>query len=230
MSRGSPEAGQAFPVYVTAVAGLLFLAFALFAVGMASASRNDAQGAADAAALAAAQDAREGLREDLLDLFDPDVWEDLLGGEGTGDSSGPCGEAAEFARRNGANLDACGPVYSPYGFEVEVGNTEPVGDSLIPGTEGMRAKAAATAVIEPLCGIREAEPPAGGEEGAEEEGTGGEGAGGGETGEEDAGEEEAGEHELVCDGIDDPIEIDPDRLADVLPDPEDLFSVHLADR
>lgn len=55
------DAGQAFPIYVVMVAGLLFLAFAFFAVGKASATRNEAQGAADAAALAAAQDARDTL-------------------------------------------------------------------------------------------------------------------------------------------------------------------------
>jgi hypothetical protein len=215
--RGSSETGQAAPIYVTAVAGLLFLAFAYFAVGMASASRNDAQGAADAAALAAAQDARDGLREDLLDLFDPDIWEDLLGGDRLGDTSGPCGKAAEFARKNGAELTGtrCTSVSSPAGFTVEVRNTMPVGESLIPGTENRHAQATATAVIEPRCGIRETE-------GEPEQPEDGEEEGGGEENEKD--------HELVCDGLDDPIEIDPDRLVDVLPDPEDLFSVHLADR
>ncbi|HZG03381.1 MAG TPA: pilus assembly protein TadG-related protein [Streptomyces sp.] len=206
------DAGQAFPIYITAVAGLLFLAFAYFAVGMASASRNDAQGAADAAALAAAQDARDGLRDDLLELFDPDVWEYLLSGEGLDDTVGPCGRAAEFAQKNGAERIGCDPVYSPSGFTVEVRNTEPVGDSLIPGTENEYATATATAVIEPRCRLGEAEDPGGGGE---------------------ANEEDKQAHELLCDGIDDPIEIDPDRLEDledVLPDPEDLFSVHLADR
>jgi hypothetical protein len=219
VSRGSSDAGQAFPVYVTAVAGLLFLAFAFFAVGMASASRNDAQGAADAAALAAAQDARDGLRDDLLELFDPDAWEDLLDGDRSAGTAGPCGEAAEFARKNGAELagTGCVPVYSPAGFTVEVENTDPVGKSLIPGTENRYATATATAVIEPLCGIRETEREP-------------EGPGDGEEGDREGDEEDEKEHELVCDGIERPIEIDPDRLADILPDPEDLFSVHLTDR
>ena len=220
MSRSSSEAGQAFPIYVAAVAGLLFLAFAFFAVGMASASRNDAQGAADAAALAAAQDARDGLRDDLLELFDPDVWEGLLDGEGLDDTLGPCAEAAEFAEKNGAKRDDCHPVYSPFGYTVKVTNAEPVGDSLIPITSSKHATATATAVIEPLCGIREAE---GSTEEPEEPGNGG-----GE-GDEDS-EEDEKRHELVCDDFDEPIEIDPDRLDEILPDPEDLFSVHLADR
>ncbi|MTE20787.1 hypothetical protein F0L17_17040 [Streptomyces sp. TRM43335] len=221
MTREDRDAGQAFPLYVTAVAGLLFLAFALFAVGMASASRNDAQGAADAAALAAAQDARDGLRDDLLALFDPDAWEDLLEGDLPSDIGSPCDEAAEFARKNDARLTGggCDPVHFPAGFRVEVENTRPVGESLIPGTENRYARATATAVIEPLCGVRETE----GE--TDEPGTGGE-----EGREDDEEAEEEKEHELVCDGIDDPIEIDPDRLGDVLPDPEDLFSVRLTDR
>ncbi|MCI0383862.1 pilus assembly protein TadG-related protein [Streptomyces sp. CNQ085] len=221
MTRRGAEAGQAAPVYVTAVAGLLFLAFAYFAVGMASAGRNDAQGAADAAALAAAQDARDGIREDLLDLFDPDAWEDLLDGDRPGGTSGPCGEASEFARKNRAETVSCEPVSFPAGFTVEVRNARPIGESLIPGTENRYAEAAATAVIEPRCGVREAE--------REPEDPPGE-PGDGEDEEREGSEEAEKEHELFCEGIDDPIEIDPDRLADLLPDPEDLFSVRLADR
>src|SRR4051794_28092055 len=55
------DAGQAFPIYITVVGGLLFLAFAYLAVGQAAATRNGAQTAADAAALAAAQDLRDKL-------------------------------------------------------------------------------------------------------------------------------------------------------------------------
>ncbi|MEV8106004.1 pilus assembly protein TadG-related protein, partial [Streptomyces sp. NPDC088135] len=71
------EAGQAFPIYVVMVAGLLFLAFAFFTVGKAAALRNGAQGAADAAVLAAAQESRKqfeapflaSLPESMLDMF-----------------------------------------------------------------------------------------------------------------------------------------------------------------
>ncbi|WP_031506432.1 pilus assembly protein TadG-related protein [Streptomyces megasporus] len=212
MSRDSSESGQAYPIYLAVVAGLLFLAFAFFAVGMASASRNDAQGAADAAALAAAREARDGLRDNLLDLFDPDAWEDLLDGRRLGSTGDPCGRASEFARKNGAERTSCERVFSPTGFTVEVRNTKPVGDSLIPGTERQYATAAATAVIEPRCRLREAEDIGIGEE-------------------EDGAEEKDGKgHELICRGFDGPVEIDPDRLTDILPEPEDLFSVHLADR
>ena len=62
MRRRSPrDDGQAFPIYITVVGGLLFLAFAYFAVGQAAVNRNGAQTAADAAALAAAQEARDQL-------------------------------------------------------------------------------------------------------------------------------------------------------------------------
>jgi hypothetical protein len=37
------DAGQAFPIYIVVVGGLLFLAFAYFAVGQAAANRNGAQ-------------------------------------------------------------------------------------------------------------------------------------------------------------------------------------------
>ena len=49
------DAGQAFPIYITVVGGLLFLALAYFAVGQATVNRGGAQTAADAASLAAAQ-------------------------------------------------------------------------------------------------------------------------------------------------------------------------------
>ncbi|MFE7120718.1 pilus assembly protein TadG-related protein, partial [Streptomyces sp. NPDC057654] len=59
--RALGDAGQAFPIYITAVVGILFLALAFFAVGQAGAKKNGAQTAADASALAAAQDYRDQL-------------------------------------------------------------------------------------------------------------------------------------------------------------------------
>ncbi|MEK8172388.1 hypothetical protein NKH77_33525 [Streptomyces sp. M19] len=41
--RRAQDAGQAFPIYITAVAGLLFLALAFFAVGQAGATRAEAR-------------------------------------------------------------------------------------------------------------------------------------------------------------------------------------------
>lgn len=70
-----PDAGQAFPIYIMMVAGLLFLALAFFAVGKASALRNEAQGAADASALAAGQSAREQFEAPFIEA----LWTDSLG-------------------------------------------------------------------------------------------------------------------------------------------------------
>jgi len=83
--RGRGDAGQAFPIYITVVAGLLFLAFAYLAVGQAAANRNGAQTAADAAALAAAQDTRDQLAELWkLDVKDPAKWWDIFHGIAAG--------------------------------------------------------------------------------------------------------------------------------------------------
>lgn len=62
--------------------------------------------------------------------------------------------AHELAAANQATVIA-GPQPSEargfQGYRVEVRSNRTVGDSVIPGTETMRAEAAATAVIEPLC-------------------------------------------------------------------------------
>lgn len=69
IGRHRSDQGQAFPIYIAMVAGLLFLAFAFFAVGKASVTRNGAQGAADAAALAAAQQARDEIGPAFLGVL-----------------------------------------------------------------------------------------------------------------------------------------------------------------
>lgn len=152
--RGS-DTGQAFPVYITVIAGLLFLAFVYLAVGQAASVRNEGQTAADAAALAAAQDAREQLRDGWLRVLgEPDEWGAFLDGEEY-DSSRACQEAARFAAENGAALD--GPCEAGPGdgegeeFRVRIRTNDSVGRSSVPGTEGQHAKATATAVLEPLC-------------------------------------------------------------------------------
>src|SRR5690606_38995430 len=83
--RRYDDAGQAFPIYITVVGGLLFLAFAYFAVGQAAANRNDAQTAADAAALAAAQDKRDQLAGAWVkNLLEPDRWQAIFEGNAEG--------------------------------------------------------------------------------------------------------------------------------------------------
>jgi hypothetical protein len=190
------DAGQAFPIYITVVGGLLFLAFAYFAVGQAAANRNGAQTAADAAALAAAQDRRDQLAGAWVkDVLDPTKWADIF--EGNAEGLQPsCWRAHELAAQNDAQVLSCGPE-GPLGFTVEVETNKSVGESVVPGTAERKSDASATAVIEPLC-----EPPA-----------------------EDAGPDAL--PQLSCENGKD-WKLDPDDL-DVLPEPEDLFEVHLAD-
>ncbi|MGW2016378.1 pilus assembly protein TadG-related protein [Streptomyces sp. NPDC001927] len=217
------DAGQAFPVYITVVAGLLFLAFAYFAVGQAAATRNGAQTAADAAALAAAQDARDQLRAGWLGvILDPAQWGDFLEG-GEYDDRAACQRAASFAAKNGANLSGDGCVPLPFeerGFRVEVMTQAAVGVSVIPGTEDRHATARAKAVIEPLCTFEAPEPPPGTDPPSEPE----------PTPEPDpepspTPTEPAPILGLACDGV--PWTIDPDRPE--LPSAADLFTVRLAD-
>ncbi|MGW5457413.1 pilus assembly protein TadG-related protein [Streptomyces sp. NPDC003996] len=141
------DAGQAFPIYITVVAGLLFLALAYLAVGQASVNRSGAQTAADAAALAAAQNERDQLSAQWVKVLpDPAKWQDIFEGGGAGNS---CWRAAQFAARNDAHAQCTHP--EPLRYAVDVQTDKPVGDSVVPGTEHMKSKASAIAVIEPLC-------------------------------------------------------------------------------
>ncbi|MFJ4535895.1 pilus assembly protein TadG-related protein [Streptomyces tibetensis] len=192
------DAGQAFPIYITVVGGLLFLAFAYFAVGQAAANRNGAQTAADAAALAAAQDRRDELAGAWIsELLDWAKWLDIFAGnaEGVGPS---CWRANELAAQNDAQVLSCEPE-GRLGFTVEVETNKPVGHSIVPGTEDRRANASATAVIESRCDFK---PPAA-----------------------DAGENVL--PRLSCKGKD--WDLKPGDPPEILPKPEDLFDVHLAD-
>ncbi|MFF8936950.1 pilus assembly protein TadG-related protein [Streptomyces paradoxus] len=193
------DSGQAFPIYITVVGGLLFLAFAYFAVGQAAANRNGAQTAADAAALAAAQDKRDQLADAWVkDVLNPAKWRAIF--EGVAEGVTPsCWRAHELAAQNDAQVKDCGSPGGPLSFKVVVETNKSVGESIVPGSEQHKSDASATAVIEPRCDF---DPPA-----------------------EDAGPDIL--PELVCDdGVN--WELDPDDL-DVLPEPEDLFDVHLAD-
>ncbi|MFG3246843.1 pilus assembly protein TadG-related protein [Streptomyces sp. NPDC048187] len=153
LDRG--DAGQAFPIYITVVGGLLFLALAYFAVGQASANRNGAQTAADAAALATAQDARDQLADMWVNhVLEPTEWERIFEGDVAG--LGPsCWRAEQLASRNDARVLSCNPE-GLLGFTVKVEATKSVGDSIVPGTENKRAQASATAEIESRCTF---EPP-----------------------------------------------------------------------
>jgi len=147
--RRCGDVGQAFPIYITVVAGLLFLAFAYLAVGQAAATRNEAQTAADAAALAAALDKRDQLAEQWLEkVLDPDSWQDIFDGDVA--VVDPCWRAEQLAAQNDAHVDGCGSD-GPLGYRVDVETDEPVGDTIVPGTEETHAIAWAKAVIEPRC-------------------------------------------------------------------------------
>ncbi|KUN98545.1 pilus assembly protein TadG-related protein [Streptomyces caeruleatus] len=217
---GGGDSGQAFPIYITVVAGLLFLAFAYLAVGQAAANRNGAQTAADAAALAAAQETRDQLAGMWVeDVLDPTKWQDIF--DGVGAQFDGCWRADELAAQNDAAVDGCGPV-EPLGYTVTVESTKPVGDSIVPGTEDIKSKASATAVIEPRCTF---DLPGGDEGDGEDAGD----AGGGTGGEAEPGDgnDTLPLPRLTCDdsGNWDPDPDDPTTL----PAPEDLFDVHLAD-
>ncbi|CAM5423531.1 hypothetical protein SABIM44S_01958 [Streptomyces abikoensis] len=144
------------------VAGLLFLAFAYVAVGQAAVSRNGAQSAADAAALAAARDAREQLRAGLLaSLADPGTWQRALNGRNVF-TERACTAARRFAELNEAQMgsgpDDCSPLRDGRtGFTVRLRSKKSIGGSAIPGTENRHIEATATAVIAPrTCALRPA--------------------------------------------------------------------------
>ncbi|MFG2294899.1 pilus assembly protein TadG-related protein [Streptomyces sp. NPDC048603] len=152
MSRtANRDSGQAFPLYVGMFALLLFAAFAFFVVGMAGATRSQAQGAADAAALAAARDVRDNVFSGLdLTELRPEDWQGILDGKGF-DASDACAAAEELAGLNRANEVRAGCEVALPRFTVSVQTDDPVGKSVIPGTQNGHATATATAVIEPRC-------------------------------------------------------------------------------
>lgn len=210
--RTTRETGQAAPIYITMVTGLLFLALAFFAVGQAGATRNGAQSGADAAALAMAQESRDQFGIDLLaNFFTPGYLDDVFNGSPNGPFVG-CEEARNLAEANDVRVQGCGlATGGRWGYTVEVETREPMGDSILPGTEDKRAEATATAVVEPRCDFKPAvEDGDEGEDPAPEEG------------EE---EEPSLPGELICGGI--PLDLDPENL--VLPDMSVLFSVRLAE-
>lgn len=195
------------------VAGLLFLAFAYFAVGQASMKKNEAQTAADAAALAAAQDARDAWT--WPGVFDLDAWDDLLSGQDIG--GGSCSAADRLAAENDARSVSCDQRFDPEAsYTVTVETNRTVGSSVIAGTKTTRATATARAVIEPRCRIEEDTRPAPGPSTGTPD----------EDGDTDEPEEQKA-YKVVCDDDED-FRIDPKHL-DLLPALADLFSVHLAD-
>ncbi|MFE2843956.1 pilus assembly protein TadG-related protein [Streptomyces scopuliridis] len=220
----SRESGQAAPIYITMVAGLLFLALALFAVGQAGAKHSGAQSAADAAALAAAQESRDDFVSGkvLGNLLNPAFLDDIFNGNPMGTAVG-CQAAERFADRNEAVLvtdergEDCAPTGDRWGFKVHVRTKKPMGATILPRTADKKADAFATAVVEPRCTFKPAEdeekPPTDGEEPPPD-------------GDNPDDTKPVSPGSLDCGGG---ImwDIDPDRL-DLVPDSADLFSVRLA--
>lgn len=152
----SRDRGQAFPIYIVVVTGLLFAAFAFAVVGMAGATRSEAQGAADAAALAAAREVRDNafLGLDLLALKQGD-WEDIVRGDRLGAKAG-CAEAHAFAALNDATVTCESNIPE---FTVTATTNDAVGKSVIPASETARGVATAKALIEPRCSLKAGPSP-----------------------------------------------------------------------
>ncbi|MDW4907656.1 pilus assembly protein TadG-related protein [Streptomyces sp. ADMS] len=153
-ARLQSDRGQTLPIYIWLTAILLFAAIAFFVFAQAASVRNGAQSAADAAALAAAQDARDELVTTLTGAIgQDDDWLDWLNGQDP-PSTGATAAAQALAAENGSTVQggAVPVVRGGYpGFRVAVKTDNPVGASIIPGTESMHANAHAVAVIQPRC-------------------------------------------------------------------------------
>ncbi|MBP0458253.1 hypothetical protein [Streptomyces montanisoli] len=205
------------------VAGVLFAALAFFVYGRAGATRNGGQSAADAAALAAAQQSRDDFKDAFLaGALDPGFLAKVFDGAEVGPAGDACGAAAAFANANNAVVRGCSALSDGrWGFTVGVTTRNAVGKSVVPGTESMKADADATAVVEPRCTFDlstgatgtpspqdgSSRPPAGGKDG------------------EPKPPKPVSPGALRCQGGDD-ITIDPAHLDD-LPDMADLFTVRL---
>lgn len=182
---------------------LLFAALAVFVFAQGASARNGAQSAADAAALAAAQEARDELILELGNVIGTDDdwldWLDLSGDEVL-PGNGAQGAAEQLAADNDSTLEDLESyeVDGHPGFRAKVRTNYTVGDSVIPGTEAMRAHAEATAVIQPRC-------------------------------EFDVNADPTKPVELACKD-DETVNIDPEDFdPDDLPDASVMFSVHLAE-
>ncbi|WP_405938572.1 pilus assembly protein TadG-related protein [Streptomyces sp. NBC_00726] len=156
------EAGQAAPLYIAAVVGVLFVALVLFAFGEADIRRNGAQSAADAAALAVAKESRSLLEPDLkAHLADPKFFESVFSASYLGRTGNVCRKASDFAARNKADGVRCRPLADGrWGYEVRLKSAKGMSTDIVPGTKGRKAEATAVAVIEPRCAFVPAETSA----------------------------------------------------------------------
>jgi hypothetical protein len=104
--------------------------------------------------LAAAQDARDELMDRLGNAIGQhDNWLDWLDGVQHPEGTGAAVAAQQLAAENDSALQGVQQVTrNGYrGYQADIQTNYTVGNSIIPGTEGMRAKAHAIAVIQPRC-------------------------------------------------------------------------------
>jgi hypothetical protein len=154
--RRFDDQGQTLGIYIVSMAALFFLAFAYFAVGQASVARNGVQTAADAAALAAARADRDAVGVDFLAALhagDLAELQDLLAGLAPHDDAA-CAAASAYAEENDAEVTRADCVRlggARLGYTVTARSRHAVGPSVVKGTDGVHAKATATAVVEPRC-------------------------------------------------------------------------------
>jgi hypothetical protein len=154
--RAPGERGAVFPLYIWMVTGLLVIALAFFVFAQAAVIRNGGQSAADAAALAAATEARDGLYDDFLDAIDGDgdLGDVLTGEDFQTYTEAACEDAApQLAASNDADVSSCDPDAERTGYIVGVTTRDTLGNTVIPGTESQAANAEATAVIRALCEV-----------------------------------------------------------------------------
>lgn len=140
-------------LYVWLTGITLFAAVAFFVFAQAASARNGAQSAADAAALAAAQDSRDELMTGVRGAVGQDGhWLDWLKGD-LFRGAGATAAAERLAAENDAKVISVDQrqVNGFPGYQVAIETRYTVGNSIIPGTETKHARAVATAVVQPRC-------------------------------------------------------------------------------
>lgn len=104
--------------------------------------------------MAAAQDARDELMDRLgAAIGQDDNWLDWIDGKRDPFGAGTTAAAQQLAAENDSTLQGIQRVARNgfLGYQADIQTNYTVGDSIIPGTEGMQAKAHAIAVIQPRC-------------------------------------------------------------------------------